>query len=135
VLHILLVEDSAADVLLIRESLRTCPIAADVTIAYDGEEAQRLLSEPGFKAALILLDLNIPRFDGFSILERHRTEDGPPVVVFTGSANPADKARALDLGARDYVIKPLGKRSFVEAIHQILDRWGGHQLQSSNAVG
>ena len=124
--HILLVEDNSADVLLIREALRTSSIAADVVIAYDGEEAEKLLSERDFHAAFILLDLNIPRVDGFSILERHRTANVPPVVVFTGSANPADRQRALALGARDYVNKPMGKQPFIEAIHQILDRWGGH---------
>jgi CheY-like chemotaxis protein len=133
-LHILLVEDNSADVLLIRESLRTSSIAADVTIAYDGEEALRLLSQPDFRPAFILLDLNIPRFDGFTILEQHRTADVPPVVVFTGSENPADRERAFELGARDYVTKPMGKRPFIEAIHLILERWGGHEQLSSNAA-
>jgi DNA-binding response OmpR family regulator len=130
-LHIFLVEDNSADVLLIREALRTSSVAADVTIAYDGEEALKLLSSLDFTPAFILLDLNIPRFDGFTILEQYRTEDGPPVIVFTGSQNPADRERALDLGAKDYVTKPMGKRPFVEAIHQILERWGGHQRLSA----
>jgi len=123
-LHILLVEDNSADVLLIRESLRTSPIAADVTIAYDGEEAVRLLSDADFKPDFVILDLNIPRFDGFKILEYHRTDHGPPVIVFTGSANPADRERAFELGAHDYFTKPMGKRPFIEAIHEILERWG-----------
>jgi DNA-binding response OmpR family regulator len=118
-------------VLLIREALRTSPVAADVTIAYDGEEALKLLSGLDFKPAFILLDLNVPQCDGFTILKQYWTEDGPPVIVFTGSQNPADRERALDLGAQDYVNKPMGKRPFVEAIHQILERWGGHQRLSA----
>ena len=129
-LHIFLVEDNSADVMLIREALRTSPVAADVTIAYDGEEALKLLSSTDFKPAFILLDLNIPRFDGFTFLQQYRNEDGPPVIVFTGSQNPADRARAMDLGAQDYITKPMGKRPFVEAIHQILERWGGHERMS-----
>ena len=108
-LHIFLVEDnSARQKLLIRESLRTSPVAADVTIAYDGEQAMKMLSSSDFKPAFILLDLNIPRFDGFTILEHHRKQNGPPVIVFTGSQNPADRERAFDLGAQDYVTKPMG---------------------------
>ncbi len=76
-------EDNSADVLLIRESLRTSSIAADVTIAYDGEEADRLLSEPDFKAALILLDLNIPKLDVF------RFWNGTPRMFHPWSSLPA----------------------------------------------
>ena len=52
------------------------------------------------------------------------------MIVFTGSQTPADRDRALHLGAQDYVTKPMGKRPFVEAIHQILERWGGHERLS-----
>lgn len=123
-LHLLLVEDNSADVLLIREALRSSPIAADVTIAYDGEEAARLLTEEKFQPDFVILDLNIPRFDGFTILERHLSAGWPPVVVFTGSENPHDRKRASDLGAQDYVVKPMGKEPFIRAVHEILERWG-----------
>ena len=59
--------------LLIREALRTSPVAADVTIAYDGEEALRLLASVDFRPAFIRLDLNIPRFDGVTILQQYRS--------------------------------------------------------------
>jgi len=124
-LHILLVEDNPADVMLVREALRTAPLAADVIIAYDGEQATKLLMELSFKPDFIILDLNMPKFDGFSVLERYRARDGQPVVVFTSSLNPTEKQRALDLGAKDYIIKPAGMRPFIEAVHGIVERWGG----------
>jgi DNA-binding response OmpR family regulator len=77
-----------------------------------------------FRPDFIILDLNIPRFDGFAVLEYHRIAEGPPVIVFTGSENPADRQKALDLGAHDYVTKPMGKPTFIEIVHQILERWG-----------
>ena len=124
-LHILLVEDHAADVMLVREALRTSPIAADVIIAYDGEQAMKFLFELNYKPDFILLDLNMPKFDGFAVLERHRAKGGAPVIVLTSSQNPPDKRRALELGARDYVVKPAGLRPFIAAIHGILERWSG----------
>jgi DNA-binding response OmpR family regulator len=125
VLHLLLVEDNPADVLMVREALRTSAIAADVMIAYDGEQALRLLCEMHFKPDFIILDLAMPKFDGFKVLEQYRAQDGPPVVVFTNSRNEQEKQRALALGARDYVMKPIGFHPFIEAVQGIVERWGG----------
>lgn len=72
-LHILLVEDNRADVLLVREAIRTSSIDADVLIAYDGWEALRLLTEPNCKPDLIVLDLCVPKLSGFEIVERYRS--------------------------------------------------------------
>src|SRR5436305_10101373 len=113
--HILLIEDNPADVLMIREALRESPIPADVMIAYDGEQAIKLLEQMAFKPDFIILDLNIPKFDGHQILERYHS-GGAPIVVFTSSSNGEDKRRALAGGARDYVIKPTGFRAFMNAV-------------------
>src|SRR5579871_662525 len=96
-LNVLLVEDQLSDVLLVREAMRRSPIAADVDIAYDGEQALKLLEQPSFD--LVMLDLNIPKCNGHTILEKCMGRSGPPIVVFTGSQNPADMERALALGA------------------------------------
>src|SRR5712691_7085571 len=101
--HILLIEDNTADVMLVREALRTCPIPADVTIAYDGEQGLRLLTNPKFKPDFILLDLNLSKASGLELLEHFPAWEGPPVIVLSGSDSPSDKRRALELGARDYV--------------------------------
>jgi DNA-binding response OmpR family regulator len=123
VLHILLVEDNPGDVLLVREGIRRSSTSADVIIAYDGEQALRLLTELSFEPDFILLDLNLPRFDGFTILERYRTENGPPVVVLTGSDRDGDRKRALALGAQDYVVKPVGFDAFIDTVTSIVERW------------
>src|SRR5438477_5993116 len=68
VLHLLLVEDNPADVLMVREGLRASAIPVDVMIAYDGEQALRLLGEMHFKPDFIILDLAIPKFDGLTVL-------------------------------------------------------------------
>lgn len=122
-LHLLLIEDNPADVLMFREALRGSPIPADVTIAYDGEQALRLLQEVGPKSDFIVLDLSIPKVDGHSILERHKSLSGPPIVVFTSSLNDEDKSRALANGADDYVVKPAGFSAFIQAVQAMVERW------------
>jgi two-component system response regulator ResD len=93
-------------------------------IAYDGEQALRILEEPWFRPDFIILDLNLPKVDGHTILERHKTLDGPPVIVFTGSARVDDRRRALANGAKDYVVKPVDFRQFTKVVQEIVERWG-----------
>jgi DNA-binding response OmpR family regulator len=76
-----------------------------------------------FKPDFSLLDLNLPKFDGFTILERYRTENGHPVVVLTGSDREGDRKRVLDLRAKDYVVKPVGFDAFVDTVTGIVERW------------
>jgi len=120
--HILLVEDNPGDVLLVREAVRLSAVDADVLIAYDGEQAERfLLNDP----SLIILDLNVPKFSGFQILERHRVQQRAPVVVLTCSDNPADEKRALELGANEYVVKPARHDAFISSVRSMIERWIG----------
>ncbi len=122
-LHVLLVEDNPGDVLLVREGIRRCSATADVIVAYDGEQALRTLKEYNFEPHLIILDLNLPKFSGFEILEGYRAEARPPVVVFTSSENPVDKQRAIELGANDYVVKPTDLDDYVNTVRDLVDLW------------
>jgi DNA-binding response OmpR family regulator len=122
-LHILLVEDNPADVLLVREAIRTSPIDADVMIAYDGEQALSLLEDQNVAPDAIVLDLNLPGMDGFSVLEKYRPKDHPPVMVLTSSDRSEDRKRALDLGAHDYVVKPPSFPEFIQTVQGALMRW------------
>jgi len=121
--HILLVDDSIGDALTVLEACRSSPIKADVQVAYDGEQALEFLSDKNFKPDLILQDLNLPKLDGFALLERYRAGNGPPVVVFSGSDAASDKKRVMELGARGYVVKPLGFHEFVKSIHELVEQW------------
>jgi DNA-binding response OmpR family regulator len=123
--HILLIEDNVADVMLVREALRSCSTPADVVIAYDGDQGLRLLTETNFKPDFILLDLNLPKFSGLQLLESYNAQEGPPVIVLSGAGNPGDRERVLELGAREYVQKPLDFRGFTQIVHGIVGRWAG----------
>jgi DNA-binding response OmpR family regulator len=82
------------------------------------------LEEKQFRADFVMLDLNLPKFSGHAILERCKFASGPPIVVFTASQSEEDRQRALAEGAKDYVVKPVEFLPFIEAVKDILQRWG-----------
>lgn len=92
--------------------------------ASDGEEALAFLRkgapyEDAPKPDLILLDLHLPKKNGFEVLgELKRSEAlrAIPVVIFSTSEFQSDRSASLDLGAQDYVVKPTSFQMFVEAL-------------------
>ena len=69
-----------------------------------------------------MLDLNLPRVDGWTVLSKMRTDHGLqkiPVVVLSTSSEPKDEERALSLGARRYVVKPLDFDGLVRDVELI----------------
>jgi DNA-binding response OmpR family regulator len=121
-LHLLLAEDNPGDVMLVREALRTSAVAADLVVAYDGEQAWGFLASQRFD--LVILDLNLRKADGHAILQKYaRVEGSPPIVVFTSSSSPTDWDTALAAGAKEYVVKPTLLDEFVQSVQGILERW------------
>jgi len=109
-LTLLLVEDSAADVYLVREALRWEGLVVELQVAEDGEAATQILdraeSEP---PDLALVDLNIPRKTGIEVLEQIRRSPrckAIPVIVISSSDSAADRQRAFAAGAVEYFHKP-----------------------------
>ncbi len=92
---VLFVEDSAGDALLTSQILAEHVKPVKLVVARDGEQALLMLSDPTFEPALMIVDLNVPRVDGFEVLKRNPRKD-IPAVVFSGSANPADVQRASE---------------------------------------
>jgi len=120
--EVFLIEDNPADVLLTRQALSKYPVPLKIRVAKDGEQALTTLRTPECKPNLIILDLNMPKVDGHTVLERYHSQD-VPVVIFSSGGNEIEIQRALALGAREYVKKPLGFRPFVDAVCGIVDRW------------
>ena len=95
----------------------------EVSTALDGETALKKIQEE--KPDLVLLDLNIPKMSGFQILERIRPkETGIKVLIFSGIATQEDKARALSLGARDCLNKPIYIKALLEEIEKAIEEKG-----------
>jgi CheY-like chemotaxis protein len=125
--RLLLVEDSTADAILIREALRRVDVDQDVEIATDGVQAlERLRTSGSPRPDLVLLDLNLPRMDGRAVLVEIKNDPdlcAIPVIILTTSASPADVDFAYRNHANSYVRKPLGLDRLVEAAQAIRDFW------------
>ena len=123
-IEVLLIEDNAGDAVLIRQSLAAFPVKANLHVARDGEQALSMLSERRFDPDLIILDLNIPKISGLEILERLRNKKVPPIVIFSSSTDDAEIHRTLELGAREYVHKPMDMPAFKDAVVGMVKKWG-----------
>lgn len=121
-IHILVIDDNPGDVLMIREAIRNYRLPVDTVVAYDGEKAVEILNS-GWRPDVIVLDLNLPRRNGFEVLERWKAANRPPVIVFTSFANLLDETRALNLGVRECLVKPSGVIEYLKAIGSALERW------------
>jgi CheY-like chemotaxis protein len=112
---ILLVEDDPGDVLLALNVFRSLQLLDRCAVATDGEDALAFLRTEGRHAQrppglplLVLLDLKMPRVNGFEVLEQIRADARlrtVPVVALTSSREERDVARAYDLGVNGYVVK------------------------------
>ena len=123
--EVLLVEDNAGDAFLIGQVLAEYPTPVHLRIARDGEQALQILGEPGFVPDLVILDLNIPRLSGYTVLKSYLPRK-TPVVVFSSSQNEADVGRVLSLGAKDFVRKPLDLNDYKTAVAGMVERWAAH---------
>jgi len=120
--HILLAEDSAADVGIVRLALRDQNLDHVLHVARDGEEAiafienaDRDRKQPG--PDLLLLDMHLPRYNGEEILKCLRSTEcyaQTPVIVMSSSAVPEDKDRAQKHAALIYFPKPSRLEEFIE---------------------
>ncbi|MCZ4103481.1 MULTISPECIES: response regulator [Streptomyces] len=128
-IEVLLVEDDAGDELMTREAFEDNRIGNTLHVVRDGMEALDFLyrREPYTHAPrpdLILLDLNLPKYDGRQVLERIKADpdlNHIPVVVLTTSSAEEDILRSYKLHANAYVTKPVDLDQFITAIRQIDD--------------
>lgn len=124
---ILLVEDNRDDELLTVRALQASRIRNRLVVARDGVEAIERLADPRTPLPqLVLLDLKLPRVDGFEVLRRIRGEDRTrllPVVVLTASDETSDIRRSYELGANSYIRKPVDFNQFVRAVRELGMYW------------
>jgi CheY-like chemotaxis protein len=128
-LHLLLIEDNAGDIRLIREAFKTNGQAVEIAVVRDGVEALAYLrnvdgSTP--RPDLILLDLNLPRKSGREVLREVKADEqlsAIPVVVLTTSAADEDIAFSYRTHANTYIIKPVNLDRFLEVVGSIGAYW------------
>lgn len=103
---ILVVDDIPLNVLLVKKMLQ--PLGFDTSEAEDGVVAMEKIGAE--KPDLILLDLMMPRMDGFEVLKRLRAKDDTksiPVIILSALNSNDDVARGIAMGAEDYITKPI----------------------------
>ncbi len=123
---VLLAEDNIDDVFIARRFWEKANIENPLYVVRDGEEALDFLFRRGDyadapEASLILLDLSMPKVDGFEVLKEIRS--GPlkrlPAIILTGSNREEEMNRANDLGCDGFLVKPLTFDNFVKAVIDI----------------
>jgi len=131
---ILHVEDDSNDVLLFHHACLKAGVQMDVRVVSDGEEAIAYLAgqqrfgdrEKHPLPELVLLDLKMPRVNGFEVLHWMRREEKyrrVPVVVLSSSNHEADVQRAYEAGANSFLVKPVDFNALVEMVKSLHRYW------------
>jgi two-component system, response regulator len=131
---ILLVEDNPDDEALTLRAFKKNNIMNEVVVTRDGSEALDYLFATGAHAGrdlnvmpqVILLDLKLPKVDGFEVLRRIRGTEHTkflPVVILTTSNEDQDRIKSYGLGANSFVRKPVEFDRFIEAVRQLGLYW------------
>jgi len=129
--HILLVEDNEGDIMLTLEAFEESKFDTKVSVAKNGQEALDFLYHRGkFAKAqrpdIILLDINIPIFNGLEVLHEIKQDEilkKIPVIMLTTSSNQTDIDKAYKNYCNSYIKKPLEMEDFIKAIVQIEEFW------------
>ncbi|WP_235941289.1 response regulator [Cyclobacterium roseum] len=129
--HILLIEDNEGDILLTLDAFEECKLGTQVSVARNGREALDFLNRKGAftdaqRPDLILLDINIPIYNGHEVLEEIKQDRGLrkiPVIMLTTSSNENDIERAYKNHCNSYIQKPLDMDDFMEVILKVEEFW------------
>ena len=120
--RILIVDDEPSNVRLLERILEMSHAGA-IRSTTDSREALPILLE--FQPDIVLLDLNMPHLDGFAVMQQMKSAIGPeeylPVLVLTADITPETKRRALGVGAKDFVTKPLDHTEVLLRIQNLLE--------------
>ena len=128
---LLVVEDNYDDFLFTERAFKKSRFVNPLVRTRNGEEALDYLYQRGQFAdaprpAMMLLDLNMPGINGYTVLEKIKSDPSLrsiPVVVLTTSDDPRDIEKCYDIGANSYVHKPVDLPGFIEAIARLKDYW------------
>ncbi|MBE0410274.1 MAG: response regulator transcription factor, partial [Anaerolineales bacterium] len=101
--------------------------------AFDGLSALQRWDED--KPDIILLDVNLPKLDGFSVCRRIRKESDTPIIMLTVRVEEDDIIRGLEIGADDYICKPFSPRQMLARAQAVIRRAGKTQSPSPSAAG
>jgi len=116
--RVLIVDDEPRYLRLLEANLRT--EGYEVVTAQDGQQAVDVFS--GQPIDLVLLDIMMPRLDGFGATQRIREFSSVPIIILTAKGEEQDRVRGLDLGADDYLVKPFSATELLARVRAVLRR-------------
>ena len=143
--RIVVIEDNAADVLLMEEALKQHGLECALEHFSNGEDAAKAISGMADAPDLFVVDLNLPRVHGLELLRLIRAcpmVSDAPVAILTSSRAPGDKTKSEQLGADAYIVKPTGYTEFVENVGSTISRllqrkspgaWSGRRCGRRNS--
>lgn len=103
-------------------------------VALDGEEALRLFDEHEPNIAMVLLDVMMPKVDGFEVCRRLRGKSLVPVIMVTARDEDFEKIMGLDIGADDYIIKPFSAGEVMARVRAILRRMQPREEKTAHNI-
>ena len=124
---VLVVDDEKLIVKGIRFSLEQDGMEVDC--AYDGEEALKMATENAYD--MVLLDIMLPKMDGFEVCQHIREFSDMPIVMLTAKGDDMDKILGLEYGADDYITKPFNPPILLARIGVVLKRTTGKNAEKS----
>jgi DNA-binding response OmpR family regulator len=128
--HIMLVEDDASLAVWVADYLTTQGF--DVTIADNGIEAVNVIKVDN--PDLVLLDLSLPGKDGFDVCKEARLFYSNPILIMTARVDETDEVLGLELGADDYITKPVRPRALLARIRRLLKRTNVQAAESPGGI-
>lgn len=127
---ILLIEDNPGDVMIMKESLKSCDVDFNMHVCSDGEEALKHLMDCLYHKKgiprLIILDLNLPKVKGKDVLKEIKAKPELkyiPVIILTSSESENDITECYQLGANSFVVKPLSFNLMQQYMQSIESFW------------
>lgn len=119
---------SAGKILIVDDDINICELLRlyieredySVVIANDGEQAVELFNQE--QPDLVLLDIMLPKMDGWQVCKEIRKNSNRPIIMLTAKGELFDKILGLELGADDYIIKPFEAKEVMARIHAVLRR-------------
>lgn len=130
-IHILLVEDNEGDIFLVTEALEEGKIVNKISVTKDGKDAIDFLEKKGKfqnaeKPDLILLDVNLPKKNGYEVLEHIKSKDHLkqiPVIMLTTSSAEKDILMSYENHANCFITKPVDVENFLKVVYSIENLW------------
>ena len=123
---VVMIEDDEGHARLIKKNLKRTFVGNRVVHLHDGEEAMGYFftdqKAPKNDKILVLLDLNLPKVDGYEVLKRMKSEDATrmiPIIVMTTTDNPKEVDRCYEMGCNMYITKPIETDNFSDMMHKL----------------